>query len=108
HALHHGLVGHFALVARSDQLPVEEAFELVAASAEHYRQLGFSYILTSATNQWTGAAFTVLGGIRVHFEPFLARRRVPASSVPIATVSSRDGFISAKDSGSMIFVLRLA
>jgi hypothetical protein len=107
-ALHHGLAGHFALVARADQLPVEEAFELVAASAEHYRQLGFSYVLTSATNQWTGAAFTALGGVPVHFEPYLGRQRVAASPVPIDTVSSPSGYLSAKDSGSMIFVLRLA
>jgi hypothetical protein len=45
-----GKVGHHLLVARSDDLPNEDAFELVAASAEHYRALGYSYMVTEATN----------------------------------------------------------
>jgi hypothetical protein len=45
-----GKVGHHLLVARSDDLPKGDAFELVAASAEHYRALGYSYLVTEATN----------------------------------------------------------
>jgi hypothetical protein len=77
-----GKVGHHLLVARSDDLPKGDAFELVAASAEHYRALGFTYMVTEATNQWTGAAFEALGGVRVHFAPFQARpfARAPSRS----------------------------
>src|SRR5919107_3970037 len=67
-----GKVSHHLLVARSDDLPKGDAFELVAASAERCRALGYSYIVTQATNQWTGAAFEALGGVRVHFSPFQA------------------------------------
>ena len=59
-----GKVSHHLLVARSDDLPKEDAFELVAASAERCRTLGYSYMVTEATNQWTGAAFEALGGAR--------------------------------------------
>ena len=48
----------------------------MAASAEHYRTLGYSYLVTEATNQWTGAAFEALGGVRVHFAPFQAKPAV--------------------------------
>ena len=46
-----GKVGHHLLVARSDDLPTGVAFELVAASAQRYRALGYSYMVTEATNQ---------------------------------------------------------
>jgi hypothetical protein len=101
-------VGHHFMVARSDALPKRDAFELVAATADHYRTLGFAYVLIEATNQWTGAACEALGAVRVHFAPFRAKRVVTASATPIAhEVTSPDGYLSAKDSGSMLYVLRL-
>jgi len=96
-------------VARSDDLPKENAFELVAASAEHYRALGYSYMVTEATNQWTGAAFEALGGVRVHFAPFQAQPAVHKSTEPLEDVTtSPNGFLSDKDSGGMFYVIRLA
>src|SRR5918992_890067 len=65
-----GKVSHHFLVARSDDLPKEDTFELVAAIAERSQALGYEYMVTEATNQWTGAAFEALGGVRVHFRPF--------------------------------------
>lgn len=106
-ALGSGRVGHHVLVARSSRLPTEDALELVAGTVEHYRDLGFEYILTSAVNQWTGAAATLLGGIPVHFEPYLSRRRLAASAVPLDIPSSLTGMLSNKDSGSMLYVIRL-
>ena len=104
-----GKVGHHLLVARSDDLPKEDAFELVAASAEHYRALGYSYMVTEATNQWTGAAFEALGGVRVHFAPFQAQPAVHKSTEPLEDVTtSPNGFLSDKDSGGMFYVIRLA
>jgi hypothetical protein len=104
-----GKVGHHLLVARSDDLPKEDAFELVAASAEHYRALGYSYMVTEATNQWTGAAFEALGGVRVHFYPFQAQPAVRKSDEPLEdVVTSTNGFLSDKDSGGMFYVIRLA
>ena len=104
-----GKVGHHLLVARSDDLAKVDAFELVAASAERYRALGYSYMVTEATNQWTGAAFETLGGTRVHFYPFQAKRVVRQSAEPIEdVVTSPNGYLSDKDSGGMFYVLRLA
>jgi len=104
-----GKVGHHLLVARSDDLPKEDAFELVAASAERYRALGYSYMVTEATNQWTGAAFEALGGVRVHFYPFQAQPAVRKSAEPLeGVVTSPNGFLSDKDSGGMFYVIRLA
>jgi hypothetical protein len=103
-----GKVGHHLLVARSDALAKEDAFELVAASAEHYRSLGYEYVVTEATNQWTGAAFEALGGVRVHFYPFQVEPAVPQSDEPLEGVmTSPNGFLSDKDSGGMFYVIRL-
>jgi hypothetical protein len=104
-----GKVSHHLLVARSDDLPKGDAFELVAASAERCRELGYSYMVTEATNQWTGAAFEALGGVRVHFRPFKVEPAVPKSDEPLEDVTtSPNGFLSDKDSGGMFYVIRLA
>jgi hypothetical protein len=104
-----GKVGHHLLVARSDDLPKEHAFELVAASAERYRTLGHEYMVTDATNQWTGAAFETLGGVRAHFSPFQARPAVRKSDEPLEGVTtSPNGSLSDKDSGGMFYVIRLS
>lgn len=104
-----GRVGHHFMVARSERLPKADTFELVAGSVERYRELGFEYMMVEATNQWTGAACEALGGVRVHFHPFLAERVVPATGVAIpGSASSWSGGLSDKDSGSMLYVLRLA
>ena len=104
-----GMVGHHFMVARSDALPKSDAFELVAATAARFRDLGHAFMVIEATNQWTGAACEVLGGVRVHFAPFRAHRTVQPSAVPLTDiVTSPDGFLSEKDSGSMLYVIRLA
>jgi hypothetical protein len=104
-----GEVGHHFMVARSDALPKEDAFELVAATAARYQALGHAFMLIEATNQWTGAACEALGATRVHFAPFRAHRTVRRSAEPLAdTVTSPDGFLSSKDSGSMLYVIRLS
>jgi hypothetical protein len=102
-----GKVGHHFMVARSDALPTVDAFDLVAATAEHYRALGHAFMVIEATNQWTGAACEALGATRVHFAPFRAQRTVRQSVEPLDTVTSPDGFLSGKDSGSMLYVIRL-
>jgi len=104
-----GRVSHHILIARSGDLPKGDAFELVAASAERCRALGYEYLVTEATNQWTGAAFEALGGARVHFFPFLGRPAVRKSDEPLeGVVTSPNGFLSDKDSGGMFYVIRLA
>jgi hypothetical protein len=102
-----GKVGHHFMVARSDALPTADAFDLVAATAEHYQALGHAFIVIEATNQWTGAACEALGATRVHFAPFRAQRTVRQSVEPLDTVTSPDGFLSSKDCGSMLYVIRL-
>jgi hypothetical protein len=104
-----GKVSHHFLVARSDDLPKEDTFELVAAIAERSQALGYSYMVTEATHQWTGAAFEALGGVRVHFAPFLVQPAVRKSEEPLeGVVTSPNGFLSDKDSGGMFYVIRLA
>jgi hypothetical protein len=104
-----GKVGHNFMLARSEALAKEDAFELVAASVERYRALGYAFIVVEATNQWTGAACEILGGVRVHFAPFRAEPTVRKSAEPLeGVVTSPDGFVSDKDSGSMFYVIRLA
>jgi len=103
-----GKVSHHFLVARSDDLPKGDAFELVAASAERSQALGYSYMVTEATHQWTGAALEALGGVRVHFAPFQAQPAVRKSEEPLeGVVTSPNGFLSDKDSGDMFYVIRL-
>jgi hypothetical protein len=81
----------------------------VAATAARCRTLGHTFMVIEATNQWTGAACEALGGVRVHFAPFRAHRTVCRSEDPRDdTVTSPDGFLSSKDSGSMLYVIRLA
>jgi hypothetical protein len=104
-----GKVSHHILIARSDDLPKEDTFELVAAGAERCRTLGYEYVVTEATNQWTGAAFEALGGVRVHFAPFQAQQAVRESEEPLEGVmTSPNGYLSDKDSGGMFYVLRFA
>jgi hypothetical protein len=104
-----GKVTHHALVARSDALAKADTFELVAASAEHHQALGYELMVTEATNQWTGAAFEALGGVRVHFAPFQAQPAVRKSAEPLeSVVTSPNGFLSDKDSGGMFYVICLA
>jgi hypothetical protein len=104
-----GKVSHHILIARSDDLPKGDTFELVAASAERCLALGYEYLVTEATNQWTGAAFEALGGVRVHFRPFQAQPAVRKSDEPLEGITtSPNGFLSDKDSGGMFYVIRLA
>ena len=104
-----GKVSHHILIARSDDLPKEDTFELVAAGAERCQTLGYEYVVTEATNQWTGAAFEALDGVRVHFAPFQANSAVRKSDEPLeGVVTSSDGFLADKDSGGMFYVIRLA
>ena len=103
-----GKVGHHFMVARSDALAKADAFELVAASAAHYQSLGYAYMVIEATNQWTGAACEVMGGVCVHFEPFQGRHAVRQIAEPLEdVVTSPNGWLSNKDSGSMFYVIRL-
>jgi hypothetical protein len=103
-ALTGGRVGHHFMIARGDGLPRDDAFELVAATVEHFRDAGFRYVVVEASKQWTGAACEALGGVRVHFAPFRTKAVVP--TVGDGTTSP-DGFVSDKDSGCMFYLLRL-
>jgi hypothetical protein len=104
-----GKVSHHILIARSEDLPKEDTFELVAAGAESCRALGYEYMVTEATNQLTEAAFEALGGVCLHFRPFKVEPAVPKSDEPLEDVTtSPNGFLADKDSGGMFYVIRLA
>jgi hypothetical protein len=104
-ALIAGRVGHHFMIARGERLSRDDAFELVVASMEHFRDAGFAYVVVEAAKQWTGAACEALGGVRVHFAPYRAEPVVPIGG---SGTTSPDGFVSDKDSGCMLYVLRLA
>ena len=107
-ALIEGKVGELFMIARSPLLPTEDTFELVAASLQRFSYFGYHYVLTAAANQWTGAAFETMGGVRVHFAPYRAKQTVKESLEPLPDeTSTKDGFLSAKDSGCMFYVIRL-
>jgi hypothetical protein len=107
-ALKKGKVGDINMVARSPLLPSEDTFELVAASVLHFQKLGFEYLVVSAGNQWTGAACEILGGVTAHYTPYRVAKMLDESAEPIPNKpSSKDGFISDKDSGCMVYVIRL-
>lgn len=107
-SLEDGRVGLHFMVARSPELRTEDTFELVAASAEAFKKAEFKYMVTCASNEWTGAACEVLNGTQVHFIPYRFKQRVPkeAYASQVEPYSS-DGFISDKDSGAMFYVLKL-
>lgn len=107
-ALENYKVGSHFLVAGSAELPSEDTFELVAASAQTFAEQGFEYMIVGAVNEWTGAACEVLNGTRVHFVPYRAEQRVPTTKEALPTDRySEDGFLSDKDSGSMFYVIQL-
>jgi len=107
HAYTNGKVGMLFMVARSEKLPSQHTFELVAASAEKFQKQNYEYMLVSASNQWTGAACEVLRGIRIHFSPFrkvkeVAEMHSAAENEPYSV----DGYISNKDSGLMFYIVK--
>ncbi len=107
-ALQSGRVVIFFMVARSNHLPSEDSFELIAASLERFKELGYEFVVTSAANQWTGAAFELLNAVRVHFAPYRLEKKLKVSKdAPDDEVSSADGYLSAKDSGCMFYVLQM-
>ncbi|MGR8981751.1 MAG: hypothetical protein ACU84H_16905 [Gammaproteobacteria bacterium] len=65
-------------------------------------------MVVEASNQWTGAACEVLGGVRVYFAPYQVRQTVHRSAEPLEDiVTSPNGWLSDKDSGCMFYVIRL-
>jgi hypothetical protein len=94
--------GRAAASASANRRPAAEAL------AAHYQALGYAYMVIEATNQWTGAACEVLGGVRVHFAPYQGQHTVRQSAEPLeGIVTSVNGWLSNKDSGSMFYVIRL-
>lgn len=103
-----GKVGYIAMIARSNELPSEDTFELFASSFENFQKLGYEYMLITGTNQWTGAACEVLGAARIYFAPFRDKTRVAKENEADQNEPfSSDGFISGKDSGLMVYALKL-
>jgi hypothetical protein len=108
-ALARGRVGHFAMIARSPEMTSEHVCELAFRSIEHLAALGHQYLVTAAASEWTGAIMELVGAVAVHYAPYRLRPVLPASSEGCPeVVSSPCGFLAAKDSGCMFYVLRLA
>ena len=107
-ALNSGKVGYIAMIARSAELPSDHTFELFAASFEHFQKNGYEYMMITGTNQWTGAACEALGSLRIYFWPFRDEQRVAVENKATQNEPySSDGYISNKDSGLMIYCVKL-
>lgn len=107
-ALNSGKVGYIAMIARSTALPTEHTFELFAASFEHFQEHEYEYMMITGTNQWTGAACEALGSTRIYFWPFRDEQRVASETMAKQSEPySSDGYISNKDSGLMIYAVKL-
>jgi hypothetical protein len=103
-----GKIGYIFMIARSPELPSNHIFELFAASFEHFQKEGFEYMVVTGTNNWTGAASEALGATRVYFAPFRDKSRIAVEQeAKEHEPYSNDGFISAKDSGVMIYSVKL-
>ena len=107
-AYYQGKVGSSAFVARTDTFPSQHAFELIAATVEHFQAEDYHFLVTQGANQWTGAAYEALNGVRVHFQPYQVEKKLPESLEPVdGSVTSPNGFISDKDSGCMFYIVSL-
>jgi hypothetical protein len=107
-ALSEQKVGCHFMVARSQDLPSEDTFELVYSSVEKFMEMDYSYVIISGTNEWTGAACEILGGTRIHYAPYRDKKRVQETkSANKKEVHSIDGYLSDKDSGSMFYLIKL-
>jgi hypothetical protein len=97
------------MLAKSESSSAEVAFDLLVSLMLRCRDLGYEFVVTDATNQWTGAAFEHLGAMRVYFAPYiLGNHPVTKSDTPQPdTVSSPNGWLSDKDSGAMAYVVAL-
>lgn len=103
-----GKIGYISMIARSPDLPSNHIFELFAASFEHFKKEGFEYMVITGTNNWTGAASEAMGAARICFAPFRDKYRVAIKKSANDNESySDDGFISGKDSGAMIYTIKL-
>ncbi len=107
-AMTDGQVGHHFMVARSDALPRDDTFELVASTMERFRDHGFRYVVVEATKQWTGAACAAPRRCSRPLRAIPRQLAVPAGPSTSEAPFSPDGFLSDKDSGSMFYVHRLA
>ncbi len=67
------------------------------------------YAWIEASNQWTGAACEMAGGVRVAFEPFQGKYSIPEYKGELVEgkSSSVNGWLSAKDSGMMFYLIKL-
>ena len=103
-----GKVGYIFMIARSPELPSNHIFELFAASFEYFHKEGFEYMVITGTNNWTGAASEAMGAARIYFAPFRDKNRVAIKHAANDNEPySDDGFISAKDSGAMVYTVKL-
>jgi hypothetical protein len=107
-ALENGRVGSVLMAARSPQLPATNAFELIAASVEQFKEFGYEYVVTAATSHWMGAALELMGAVRVHYAPYRAKMLLKKGRKGWPDeASSADGYLSNKDSGCMYYVMAL-
>jgi hypothetical protein len=73
-----------------------------------YADLGFEYVVGVASNPWTAAALSALGGRVMYTIPQRLSPCIPSSpdGLPDRT-SSVDGFCSDRDTSTAVFIMAL-
>ena len=86
-----------------------EPFELLYRLFFHLQTLGYSYMYVLASAHWTGAFLEMAGAVRVYFCPWQGKRPLPVGVTPQPSQPcSPNGWMSDKDSGLMMYVVRLS
>lgn len=107
-ALNNKKVGIVNMIAKANSFPKENIFELFAQGIELFHKNEYEYVVVAGSNQWTGAACEVMNGTRVHYNPYRDMQRLATESTAnIYEIYSEDGYLSAKDSGVMFYILKL-
>lgn len=95
------------MLAKDESFAKEDAFELFIRAIELLQTKGFKYVLVAGSNQWTGAACEMFNATKVHYKPFRDHERVAKTSdAPENELHSEDGYLAAKDSGIMYYIIK--
>jgi len=100
-------VAHLFMIARTDAASNEYALSLFVSQFERVRDLGFEFCLIECSSEWSGAVCKACAGTPVHFAPFRAKQVVKRTmEAGDDEPHSADGFLAAKDSGCLFYVIR--
>ena len=97
------------MISKSSQIEVSHSLpvDLFRAHMEQQIALGHKYIVTEASNPWTGAVMEAMGATPTYFAPHRSIGGIVKSDEPVEEgPSSSNGYVSDKDSGIMYYAGR--